>query len=271
MAASSQESFADSHVDFDPLRYAAELGVENAQYQLGCKLFYKDNRSEDDLKEAIQFLISACDKGENSQAMSLLGYCYLSGTGVAQSWDLAKICLEEALITNPDDPLTMINLGRCLQNSGDAGKDEEKAFSLYKRAAELKDADGNFMVGVCYHKGIGVEKDIGKAIGHYRMAARENHADALCNLGVMYLHGVQEGSKTLMAKDAISALAYLGRSAQSGNGNALLYSGHYHLHHATPPDYEKAREFFSRASKADSVDKETLASECFDLSQINPI
>ena len=56
----------------------------------------------------------------------------------------------------------------------------DKNFEESKRLAEMGNADAQFNLGLCYHKGTGVTVDITKALKLYTLAAEAGHADAQC-------------------------------------------------------------------------------------------
>lgn len=59
---------------------------------------------------------------------------------------------------------------------------QETAAKLFLRAAQLKLAEGQYNLAVCYAKGRGVPQDYSRAVELYRKAAGQGHADAMCNL-----------------------------------------------------------------------------------------
>ena len=67
------------------------------------------------------------------------------------------------------------------------------AFAYLLRAAEEGCVRSQFLVGLAYHVGRGVEVDYGRAASWYRRAACAADSNAIANLGVMSLLG-QGGS-----------------------------------------------------------------------------
>lgn len=63
------------------------------------------------------------------------------------------------------------------------------AIELYRGAAERKDAQAHFKLGLLYEVGKGVPKDIGTAIEHYRAAAELGNSSGQNALGLAYLTG----------------------------------------------------------------------------------
>ena len=55
---------------------------------------------------------------------------------------------------------------------------ESNAFNTKKLAADQGCADAQFNLGVCYHKGEGVEKNPTKAVRYYKLAVDQGNAVA---------------------------------------------------------------------------------------------
>ena len=67
--------------------------------------------------------------------------------------------------------------------------DDQKAFRLWKRAAEQGDASAQFMVGLMYAGGSGTPEDDAKAVYWYTRAAKQGDMWAQQRLGLMYSNG----------------------------------------------------------------------------------
>jgi TPR repeat protein len=68
--------------------------------------------------------------------------------------------------------------------------DKIKAFELYKKAADLGNADGINNLGYCYGNGIGTDIDEEKAFELYQKAADSGNAVGMNNLGYCYGNGI---------------------------------------------------------------------------------
>ncbi len=69
-------------------------------------------------------------------------------------------------------------------------KDYILARKWYERAAEQKDVNALYSLGVLYHLGQGVSQDYEKAAHYYKEAANLGNADAQYNLGVLFNQGL---------------------------------------------------------------------------------
>ena len=65
----------------------------------------------------------------------------------------------------------------------------QEAAEAFQKAAKQGHPGAQFMTGVCYANGCGVDKDMSKAFYWYSMAAENGNDDAQNNLGNMYLNG----------------------------------------------------------------------------------
>lgn len=86
-------------------------------------------------------------------------------------------------------------------------KNETKAFSHLKHAADSGDALSQNEVAYLYASGKGVTQDYGKALQYYQLAADQGLASAQYNVGIFYLHGLgttvnQETAKLWVGKAA---------------------------------------------------------------------
>ncbi|MFT3742318.1 MAG: tetratricopeptide repeat protein [Gammaproteobacteria bacterium] len=118
--------------------------------------------------------------------------------------------------------------GECAEGAVDAygfprvTKDEGKAFTKFKEAADQGYAKAQYNLGLCYQYGIGTEKDEKTAVKTYQLAAAQGHVYAQYQLGVCYDEGrgVEQNKKT--AEEYYQQVVEAGiKEIQSGS-----YSGH---------------------------------------------
>lgn len=92
--------------------------------------------------------------------------------------------------------------------------DKTAAVKRLRSSAERGYLKAQYSLGVIYDKGDGVPQDQQEAARWYRKAAEQGHAPSQFNLGLMYTNG--EG----VAKDRAEAEKWLRKSASQGNVNA---------------------------------------------------
>ena len=100
------------------------------------------------------------------------------------------------------------------------GTDLEKAFSWYKRAAELGNVGAQVNLGYMYMMGEGTKQDYKQAFIWTKIAAGLGDVDGQCNLGVLYAEGLG------VEKDEKQAIYWFQKAADGGNEQAkeaLLY------------------------------------------------
>jgi len=89
----------------------------------------------------------------------------------------------------------------------------------YQQAAEQGDAGAQFILGLMYATGQGVQKDYQQAVKWYRQAAEQGFAEAQSNLGVMYKNG--QG----VPQDYKEAIKWWERAAGQGIADAQFKLG----------------------------------------------
>ena len=151
-----------------------------------------------DYAKAFELWKKAADMG-NADAMNNVGVCDENGQGVPQ--DKAKALewykrLEAvdsergkkaiASLQNPSNQSSdLLNQGIAARKAGD----NSKAVELYRKAADMGNADAMCNLGFMYEKGHGVPQDYKKAGEFYRMAIEKGNATAMSNLGEFYRDG----------------------------------------------------------------------------------
>ena len=155
--------------------------------------------------------------------------------------------------------LAMCRLGQRLMATGKP-EDTTAGFAWMERAAATDDAEGLYLLGLCYDQGRGTEKNPDLAAECWRKAAALNHAPALVTLGMAYANGYGGLEKNMekavenygqaalledargyycmavcydqgkgVEKDAAKAVAYARRAAEQQHSDACLFMGKAHL------------------------------------------
>lgn len=76
-------------------------------------------------------------------------------------------------------------------NAARDAEEYEKAFELYRKAANLGHAEACFELSSCYRNGIGVGQDIPKSMELLKLAAQKDSVSALLTLGMWYDGGFE--------------------------------------------------------------------------------
>ncbi len=105
--------------------------------------------------------------------------------------------------------------------------------SYYRRlvlAPDEKSALAQFILGVCYAAGIGIERDLWQAVEWLRAAGDRGNTESLFRLGLLYLHGLEVKSINGTSAETIrenpaEAAKYLRRAAAKGHPRAQYELG----------------------------------------------
>jgi uncharacterized protein len=202
---------------FDLYEEAAKKGNPQAMSNLGF-LYYKEAKvkgSEEQYLEAAHwFRFSIAEDDKLQESHYYLGWMYLNGEGVDQSFSLAFECFEKAAENGHDVAWLKIgdlcyrgfnniksdklkayewyvmgakrgnsqcinNLGLMLENGFDQfDSNQEEAFKQYQIASEMGNTDAIFNLALAYQNGVGVEIDDMKAIDLLKKAANLGHQNS---------------------------------------------------------------------------------------------
>eukprot|EP00729_Bicosta_minor_P007498 gene7498-biopygen19921 len=116
-------------------------------------------------------------------------------------------------------PLAQYILGIMYCTGEGVEQDDVEAAKWYRMAAEAGIATAQNNLGSMYCNGEGVEQDHVEAAKWYRMAAEAGHAKAQYNLGAMYDNG--EG----VEKDHVEAAKWYRKAAEAGDADAQCNLG----------------------------------------------
>jgi uncharacterized protein len=116
---------------------------------------------------------------------------------------------------NPTDPLAQVRLGdKYTSGTWTIAKNDESAADWYRKAALQGDAEGQYHLGLCYDRGLGVPKNTILALDWYNKAARQGNSSAQYELGTCYR--LAKG----VAPDLCKAYMWFNLAAASGSENA---------------------------------------------------
>ena len=120
-----------------------------------------------------------------------------------------------------DNPDAINNLGELYRYGFGVPVDWDKAFLLYKKAAERTDnttAAALYNLATCYYHGIGTEKNREEAKRLRILAANAGWSEASYDLGITYSNGLQPGDKR-------RALKWFRKGAVQGHADSAFSAG----------------------------------------------
>ena len=122
-------------------------------------------------------------KENNAEAMYQLGRMHETGTGVEQNEAQAEEYYQSAAAKGFEK--AMLKMG----NIAFSGRDFEKAYALFEKAAKMGNYTAQYNLGLMYEKGNGVKKDPVKAFEFYKKAGEQGYEPAQYVLGRLFLKG----------------------------------------------------------------------------------
>ena len=124
-------------------------------------------------------------------------------------------------------------------------RDDARAMTLYRRAADTGRPDAMTRIGFLYAHGQGVEQDYTQAMSWYLKAAELGEPLAMNNIGYLYEKGLG------IAADPARAMHWYTRAMEAGEPKAANNLGHlYRWGLGVPRDSERALAWYLRAAEA---------------------
>jgi len=207
-------------------RKAAKQGHAGAQYNLGwCYEKGRDVAKNETL--AAEWYRKAAEQG-NAYAQCELSECYKKGKGVDKNEALATEWGRRASenFCRRKGPQEIVDTKNIPREHYENGSKKLLAIEWYRRAAEQNYAKAQYMLGVCYEEGIGVDKDEALAADWYRKAV-ENLCKAAeyGNVQVQYMLGICYDDGKGVATDEKLAAEWYRKAAEQGDANAQFVLG----------------------------------------------
>ena len=119
-----------------------------------------------------------------------------------------------------------------------------EAVKWYRKAAEQGGAKAQYNLGLCYHKGIGVEHSHTEAVKWWRKAAEQGLVNAQHDLGVSYATG------TGVEQSYTEAVKWYRKAAEQGYANAQNDLGiSYEFSRGVAQSYAEAVKWYRKAAE----------------------
>ena len=170
---------------FHWLTKAAEAGMAEAQHRLGCRLYFGDGVTQDQVA-GVSWLRRAAEQ-ECAEACGLVGMCLIWGAGVEVDHAAGVAFLRKALALN--EHFAALGLAACYENGLGLEKNEAEAFKLFRQAAQNGVPAAQGELGRCYATGMGTEKNPAEAFRWTKTAAEAEHEASRFVLAGFYRHG----------------------------------------------------------------------------------
>jgi TPR repeat protein len=122
-------------------------------------------------------------KKKKAWAMSMMAQKYKNGTGVKQSYEMARMLYEQAAQQGEVSAMTDLGVMYCHGQGGE--QSYEKAFEYYEQSADLGHDHAQCCLGLLYATGQGVTKDDLKAKEWWTASAAQGFENAFKNLKIL--------------------------------------------------------------------------------------
>lgn len=206
--------------DFFYILKKAEKG--NAKYQAKLGDIYLNGLFYDpDYDAAYEMYKKAAEQGDKN---GLYGLGYLYANGLIGQTDYKKAAEALCLAEQQDLGKACVLCGKLYYNGGyGLEKEERMAVELWKKAAELKDAEGLYLYGLCLSLGTEVPVNKVKAYECYLESAKKGFVEAQYMVGYYLYKGIGIGT------DKELAYKWLTKAKNNGHEEAkkLIYKGYY--------------------------------------------
>lgn len=180
---------------------SAQQGFANAQFNMGL-LEAKGTSGTRNMEQAFGWFLKAAEQGL-PRAQFMTGFFYSSGEGCRKDHDEAMKWISKAAEQNDTEALLWLGDSYALND------DMKKAFSHWKKAADLNHPKALYILAQCYEQGNMVEQNERQAFELYRKAAELGHIQAMNALALYYLNG-----KGGIPKNPQLAISWLTKTAE---------------------------------------------------------
>jgi len=131
-------------------------------------------------------------------------------------------------------------------------------FEMFKKAADLGDANGFYNLGMCHLRGYGCDVDQELAFQCFRTGALKGHPEAINNMGGFYRDGI------VVEKNLETAARYFEKSASMDNPYGLLnYALALQRGEGVEKDIKKALEMLKKSAQKGNAEAMNAYGMCY--------
>ena len=158
-------------------------------------------------KQILDNLEGNVKKNQQPDLQSLVGVLYMRNFTVKDEKKAVELFRKSA---EQGDARGQWLLGLCYRSGTGVEKDGRKAFNLFQKSADQGSSSGQELLSFCYYRGLGVEKNERKAFDLAKASAEQGNAEGQGLLAMYYLMGIG------VRKDEIKAFDLAKSSAKQG-------------------------------------------------------
>lgn len=246
----STKPYTDSYKDYSESELAKmqEKGDLDATAELGNKAFEKG-----EYDKAYALYLKAAEKN-NARGQNGLG-CYYAHIGkYKESYEWFEKASKQDYVP------AIINLAMDYSHGEWVKQDLNKAFNLYKKAAENGQYLAQEAVGTYYLDGLGTQKNETKAFLWFLKSAEQGYARAFWRVGKCYFDGIGT------AKDETKAIEWYQKSATAGDmyGQQELGQSYAYGYGGQKIDKKEAFELYQKSAKQGLATSQFLLAQCYE-------
>ncbi len=199
-----------------------------------------------------------------------LACMYLNGQGLDKSLDQSIIWQEKVkdniqwfqIRANSDDAEVQYLLGLCYQTGVGIEKDEKQAVVWYRKSAEQGNIWGQRSLADCYLNGKGVAKDEKQSVVWIRKLAEQGNIVGQCWLGDQYRNG------SGIERDQKEAITWYRKAAEQGYPDAQInLAVCYALGEGVSKDQKEAAIWYGKAAEQGDSDAQFNLGYCYALGE----
>lgn len=243
------------------IKAAAQQGMPEAQSKMGF-LYREGIGVNSDIQNAAYWWKQAAAQ-DNSDAQINLGVCYANGYGVSKDLSTAKYWWEKAAAKGEKVAISNLSKLELAEEDTENHKTTESSVSqnIFQKNLEIAkegNADAEYYVGCCYHRGEYVEKDEEQAFKWYHKSAQHGNAKAQTCLGACYELG--NGVK----QNYSLAVTWYRKAAEQGYSKAQTCLGYcYGKGNGVVEDYKQAIEWWRKAAIQGDSEAQNCMGNCY--------
>jgi TPR repeat protein len=187
--------------------------------------------------------------------------CRKGDLSVAPVLTWEKFVLAEAAAQAPASLAAMAALPLLLFSNLHRNHDPPESYMrAWREAADSGHAEAQLLVGICFHRGLGVTKDEKAAADWIAKSAAQGCASALNILGDFFFY-----SGAGVSQDYKAAFVCYAKAAAQGNTKAQTVLGQcFQRGSGAAQDFTAAAEWYAKAAAKNNADAQYLLGRCFD-------
>ena len=197
--------------------------------------YHRGEGGEKDMAQAVRWYVKAAEQGYAGVSFHLFEYDHRAAEMEKDKEKVFRACKRNPSLCVEDSFV----LGVCYHRGDGVEKDMEQAIKWYRKAAEKGYAPAQYELGECYYKGEGVEKDMWEAFEWYHLAAENGYAGAIYKVGMWFYR----------SNDFVKAFEWYRSVAEQGFAHGQYMLGKFYaMGEGVEKDVTEAVKWYQKAA-----------------------